>query len=46
VIELELDGQIRQVLGTLEDKTFSVSRGAKVKIEAVNRDGSCIVSKI
>jgi hypothetical protein len=46
VIELELDGQIRQVLGTLQDKTLSVTRGAQVKIEAVNSDGSCIVSKI
>jgi hypothetical protein len=46
VIELELDGQIRQVLGTLQDKTIGVTRGAKVRIEAVNSDGSCIVSKI
>jgi hypothetical protein len=46
VIELELDGQIRQVLGTLQDKTISVTRGSQVRIEAVNRDGSCIVSKL
>jgi hypothetical protein len=46
LIELELDGQVRQVLGTLQDKNSSVSRGAKVQIEAVNSDGSCIVSKI
>jgi hypothetical protein len=46
LIELELDGQVRQVLGTLNDKTTSVSRGATVRIEAVNSDGSCIVSKI
>lgn len=46
LIELELDGQVRQVLGTLTDKTTSVSRGAQVRIEAVNSDGSCLVSKI
>jgi hypothetical protein len=46
VIELELDGQVRQVLGTLQDKTSGVTRGAKVRIEAVKSDGSCIVSKI
>lgn len=46
LIELELDGQVRQVLGTLQDKTSSVARGAKIRIEAVNSDGSCIVSKI
>ena len=46
LIELELDGQVRQVLGTLQDKTSSVTRGAQVRIEVVNTDGSCIVSKI
>lgn len=46
LIELELDGQVRQVLGTLQDKTTSVARGQQVRIEAVNSDGSCIVSKI
>ncbi len=46
LIELELDGQVRQVLGTLKDKTTNVSRGQHVRIEAVNSDGSCIVSKI
>ena len=46
LIELELDGQVRQVLGTLNDKTTDVSRGQQVRIEAVNSDGSCIVSKL
>jgi hypothetical protein len=46
VIELELDGQVRQVLGTLNDKTLNITRGAQVRIEAVNKDGNCIVSKI
>jgi hypothetical protein len=46
LIELELDGQIRQVLGTLTDKTTKVTRGQQIRIEAVNTDGSCIVSKI
>jgi hypothetical protein len=46
LIELELDGQVRQVLGTLQDKTSSVTRGQQVRIEAVSSDGSCIVSKI
>jgi hypothetical protein len=46
LIELELDGQVRQVLGTLQDKTSSVSRGQQVRIEAVNKDGNCIVCKI
>lgn len=46
LIELELDGQVRQVLGTLQDKTTSVSRGQQVRIEAVKSDGNCIVSKI
>ena len=46
LIELELDGQVRQVLGTLKDKTMIVTRGQQIRIEAVNSDGSCIVSKI
>ncbi len=46
LIELELDGQVRQVLGTLQDKTTDVFRGQQVRIEEVNSDGSCIVSKI
>jgi uncharacterized membrane protein YraQ (UPF0718 family) len=46
LIELELDGQVRQVLGTLQDKTTSVTRGQQVRIEVVNNNGSCIVSKI
>ncbi len=46
LIELELDGQVRQVLGTLQNKTSSVTRGQQVRIEAVNSDGNCIVSKI
>jgi hypothetical protein len=46
LIELELDGQVRQVLGTLQDKTTSVTRGQQVRIKAVRSDGSCIVSKI
>ena len=46
LIELELDGQVRQVLGTLKDKTSGVTRGQQIRIDAVNSDGSCIVSKI
>ena len=47
LIELELDGQVRQVLGTLRSGQVSrVTRGRTLRIESVTKSGNCIVSLI
>jgi hypothetical protein len=47
LIELELDGQVRQVLGTLKaGQTARVTRGKALRIESVTDTGNCIVSLI
>lgn len=47
LIELELDGQVRQVLGTLKSgQGARVTRGKTLRIESVNNAGNCIVSLI
>jgi hypothetical protein len=47
LIELELDGQVRQVLGTLKSGQVSrVTRGKTLRIESVTDAGNCIVSLI
>jgi hypothetical protein len=45
LIELELDGQVRQVLGTLQTgQKARVTRGKALRIESVTDAGNCIVS--
>jgi hypothetical protein len=45
LIELELDGQVRQVLGTLKGgHEARVTRGKSLRIESVTAAGNCIVS--
>jgi hypothetical protein len=47
LIELELDGQVRQVPGTLKSgQQARVTRGKTLRIESVNDAGNCIVSLI
>jgi hypothetical protein len=47
LIELELDGQVRQVLGTLKPgQEARVTRGTTLRIESVTDAGNCIVSLI
>ena len=47
LIELELDGQVRQVLGTLKSGQGNrVLRGKSLRIESVTDAGNCIVSLI
>jgi hypothetical protein len=47
LIELELDGQVRQVLGTLKiGQVARVTRGKSLRIESVTDAGNCIVSLI
>ena len=47
LIELELDGQVRQVLGTLKSgQENRVVRGKSLRIERVTDAGNCIVSLI
>jgi hypothetical protein len=47
LIELELDGQVRQVLGTLKSgQEARVTRGKSLRIESVTDAGNCIVSLI
>jgi hypothetical protein len=47
LIELELDGQVRQVLGTLKSgQEARVTRGNTLRIESVTDAGNCIVSLI
>ena len=47
LIELELDGQVRQVLGTLKSgQKNRVVRGKSLRIESVTDAGNCIVSLI
>jgi membrane protein implicated in regulation of membrane protease activity len=47
LIELELDGQVRQVLGTLKSgQEARVTRGKTLRIESVTDAGNCIVSLI
>jgi hypothetical protein len=47
LIELELDGQVRQVLGTLKSgQNARVVRGKSLRIESVTDAGNCIVSLI
>jgi hypothetical protein len=47
LIELELDGQVRQVLGTLKTKQEGrVTRGKSLRIESVTDAGNCFVSLI
>ena len=47
LIELELDGQVRQVLGTLKSRQEKrVVRGTSLRIESVTDAGNCIVSLI
>ena len=47
LIELELDGQVRQVLGTLKPgQEARVTRGKTLRIESVTDAGNCIVSLI
>jgi hypothetical protein len=47
LIELELDGQVRQVLGTLKSgQQARVTRGKTLRIESVTDAGNCIVSLI
>jgi hypothetical protein len=47
LIELELDGQVRQVLGTIKPgQEARVTRGKALRIESVTDAGNCIVSLI
>jgi hypothetical protein len=47
LIELELDGQVRQVLGTLKGgQEVRVTRGKSLRIESVTDAGNCVVSLI
>jgi hypothetical protein len=48
LIRLELDGQVRQVLGTLrpDQRGLSVLTGDAVRVEAVDAQGNCVVSKL
>jgi membrane protein implicated in regulation of membrane protease activity len=47
LIELELDGQVRQVLGTLKPgRKARVTRGNILRIESVTDAGNCIVTTI
>jgi hypothetical protein len=47
LIELELDGQVRQVLGTLKSgQEARVTRGKALRIESVTNAGNCIVTTI
>lgn len=48
LIQLELDGQVRQVLGTLmpEQRGLEVLAGDAVRVESVDQRGNCTVSKL
>ena len=48
LIQLELDGQVRQVLGTLtsEQRGLEVLDGDAVRVESVDQSGNCTVSKL
>ncbi len=48
LIRLEMDGQVRQVLGTLtlEQRGITVLVGDAVRVEAVDQNGNCTVSKL
>ena len=48
LIQLELDGQVRQVLGTLtsEQRGLEVLVGDAVRVESVDARGNCTVSKL
>ena len=48
LIQLELDGQVRQVLGTLtaDQRGLEVLAGDAVRVESVDRSGNCTVSKL
>ena len=48
LIQLELDGQVRQVLGTLmpEQRGTTVLAGDAVRVESVDARGNCTVSKL
>ncbi len=48
LIRLELDGQVRQVLGTLrsDQRGLPVLTGDAVRVEAVDAQGNCTVSKL
>jgi hypothetical protein len=48
LVILELDGQVRQVLGTLlpEQRHLEVLLGDALRVEAVDRHGNCTVSKL
>jgi hypothetical protein len=48
LVQLELDGQVRQVLGTLvpEQRGLEVRTGDAVRVEAVDAQGNCTVSKL
>ena len=48
LIQLELDGQVRQVLGTLtsEQRGLEVLVGDAVRVESVDVRGNCTVSKL
>jgi hypothetical protein len=47
LVQLELDGQVRQVLGTLllEQRHLEVLSGDALRVEAVDKHGNCTVSK-
>jgi hypothetical protein len=48
LVRLELDGQVRQVLGTLiaEQRGLEVCVGDALRVEAVDAQGNCTVSKL
>ncbi len=50
LVSLEMDGQVRQLLGRLEprerDVGLRVRRGERLRVLAVRPDGSCVVSKL
>ncbi len=48
LIQLELDGQVRQVLGTLvtAQRGITVLAGDAVRVESVDQSGNCTVSKL
>jgi membrane protein implicated in regulation of membrane protease activity len=48
LIELELDGQVRQMLGTLtaNERALAVQSGEIVRIVEVKPSGNCVVSKL
>ena len=48
LIQLELDGQVRQVLGTLvtTQRGLEVLVGDAVRVESVDQSGNCTVSKL